>query len=34
VLLGVRPRWNLLALVGACAGVTLLGLGHMTRVIW
>ncbi|HSN85820.1 MAG TPA: hypothetical protein VL025_03635 [Thermoanaerobaculia bacterium] len=33
-LLGVRPRWNLLALVGACAGVTLLGLGHMTRVIW
>jgi hypothetical protein len=33
-LLGVRPRWNLLALAGACLGVTLLGLGHMTRVIW
>jgi hypothetical protein len=33
-LLGVRPRLNLLALVGACLGVTLLGLGHMTRVIW
>ncbi|HKV07288.1 MAG TPA: hypothetical protein VJ725_04055 [Thermoanaerobaculia bacterium] len=33
-LLGVRPRWNLLALLGACLGVTLLGLGHMTRVIW
>lgn len=33
-LLGVRPRWNLLALAGACVGVTLLGLGHMTRVIW
>lgn len=33
-LLGIRPRWNLLALAGACLGVTLLGLGHMTRVIW
>jgi hypothetical protein len=33
-LLGVRPRWNLAALAAACAGVLLLGLGHMTRLIW
>ena len=33
-LLGVRPRLHALALAAACAGVTLLGLGHMTRVIW
>lgn len=33
-LLGVRPRLGLLALAGTCAAVTLLGLGHMTRVIW
>ncbi len=33
-LLGVWPRWNALAVAGACAGVALLGLGHMTRVIW
>jgi hypothetical protein len=33
-LLGVRPKLNLLALVGTCVGVTLLGWGHMTRVIW
>jgi hypothetical protein len=33
-LLGVRPRFHLLALAGTCVGVALLGLGHMTRVIW
>ena len=33
-LLGIRPRWNTAALAAACVGVTLLGLGHMTRVIW
>lgn len=33
-LLGVRPRLGVLALAGTCAAVTLLGLGHMTRVIW
>ena len=33
-LMGVRPRFHLLALAATCAGVTLLGLGHMTRVIW
>lgn len=33
-LLGVWPRWNALAVAAACAGVALLGLGHMTRVIW
>lgn len=33
-LLGVRPRFHLLALAATCAGVTLLGLGHITRVIW
>ena len=33
-LLGVWPRWNALAVTAACAGVALLGLGHMTRVIW
>lgn len=33
-LLGVHPRWNMAALAAACLGVTLLGLGHMTRVIW
>ncbi len=33
-LLGVHPRWNTAALAAACLGVTLLGLGHMTRVIW
>ncbi len=33
-LLGVRPKLNALALVGTCVGVTLLGWGHMTRVIW
>jgi hypothetical protein len=33
-LLGVHPRWNTAALGAACLGVTLLGLGHMTRVIW
>ncbi|HVR99947.1 MAG TPA: hypothetical protein VMW27_25200, partial [Thermoanaerobaculia bacterium] len=33
-LYGVRPKLNLLALVGTCVGVTLLGWGHMTRVIW
>lgn len=33
-LLGVRPKWNLLCLIAACAGVALLGLGHATRVIW
>ncbi|HEX9945371.1 MAG TPA: hypothetical protein VGG03_25450 [Thermoanaerobaculia bacterium] len=33
-LLGVRPRWNAAALGAACLGVALLGLGHMTRLIW
>ncbi|HEX6903016.1 MAG TPA: hypothetical protein VF789_25085 [Thermoanaerobaculia bacterium] len=33
-LLGIHPRWNTAALAAACLGVTLLGLGHMTRVIW
>lgn len=33
-LLGVRPRWNLAALAAACVGVMLLGLGHMTRLLW
>ncbi len=33
-LLGVRPKLNVLALIGTCVGVTLLGWGHMTRVIW
>ena len=33
-LLGVRPRWNLVALAAACVGVMLLGLGHMTRLLW
>jgi hypothetical protein len=33
-LLGVWPRWNALAVAAACVGVALLGLGHMTRVIW
>jgi hypothetical protein len=33
-LLGVRPRLNVAAVAAACLGVTLLGLGHMTRLIW
>jgi hypothetical protein len=33
-LLGVYPRWNLFCLVAACVGVTLLGLGHSTRILW
>lgn len=33
-LLGVKPRLSALALAGTCVAVTLLGLGHMTRVIW
>lgn len=33
-LLGVRPRWNVAAVAVACLGVILLGLGHMTRLIW
>lgn len=33
-LLGVRRRFSLLALAAACCGTLLLGLGHMTRVIW
>lgn len=33
-LLGVRPRLNLAAVAAAALGVTLLGLGHMTRLIW
>lgn len=33
-LLGVKPRLGVLALAGTCVAVTLLGLGHMTRVIW
>lgn len=33
-LLGVRPRLNVAAVAVACLGVTLLGLGHMTRLIW
>lgn len=33
-LLGVHPRWNTAALGAACLGVALLGLGHMTRLIW
>ena len=32
--LGVHPRWNLLCLAAACAGVALLGLGHSTHVLW
>jgi hypothetical protein len=31
---GVRPRLNVAAVAAACLGVTLLGLGHMTRLIW
>jgi hypothetical protein len=31
---GVRPWWNVAALAATCLGVTLLGLGHMTRLIW
>jgi hypothetical protein len=33
-LLGVYPRWNLLCLLGATAGVALLGLGHSTGILW
>lgn len=33
-LLGVNPRLSVLALAGTCVAVTLLGLGHMTRLIW
>ncbi len=33
-LLGVKPRLSVLALAGTCVAVTLLGLGHLTRVIW
>lgn len=33
-LLGVYPRWNTAVLGATCLGVLLLGLGHMTRLIW
>lgn len=33
-LLGVRPRWSVAALAAVCFATFLLGLGHMTRVIW
>ncbi|HEX7186474.1 MAG TPA: hypothetical protein VF756_31930 [Thermoanaerobaculia bacterium] len=33
-LLGVRPRWSVAALAATCFATLLLGLGHMTRVIW
>jgi hypothetical protein len=31
---GVHPRLNGLLAAGACLGALLLGLGHMTRLIW
>jgi hypothetical protein len=33
-LAGVRPRTHVVAMALLCVFVTLLGLGHMTRVIW
>lgn len=33
-LLGIHPRWNTTALGATCLSVLLLGLGHMTRLIW
>lgn len=33
-LLGVRPRFHLLALAGTCIAVALLGVGHSLHILW